>query len=236
MPGANNHKRQVRMTRFGHSTGVATGSGFLVPLGDSTMCKLRDIQPSPEEQFAEMEEPSEIRQVDYKPQLTEHELELVLDKLPPIEADMVWLWFHGKGQTDIATIFGMTQAAVSYRIMRATKRLQYFIQVQSLFTPEDIERDLRGEIRDLDVEILKVSWMCTSQTVTAKTLGMSQGRVRHRLFKCVRFTLPKIAAEDPKLEVYLRGFTSMLGHRSWNITREVPVWAAQQNKRAAALR
>lgn len=200
-----------------------SGTYFTVPISAHTLSILRAPGPSPEEMVAEAEDPTPERDGPLR-ELTDEQLGAVLAKLPPIEQDMIALWFRGKIQAEIAAMWGLTQAACSYRLMRAIARLRFFIEVHSLFTTEDVERDLNGEVSPLDLNILGTFWGCTSQTVTAQILGLTQGRVRHRLYKTVRDELPVLAARDPgKFGVYSRGFSNVLENRRWNIAREVPV-------------
>ena len=75
------------------------------------------------------------------PALKEHQLDLiqeVFDRLPPREADLIELYyFKGKKQTDIARIFNLTQAAISYRLKRAISRIHFLIEMP-VVTTEDL--------------------------------------------------------------------------------------------------
>jgi predicted transcriptional regulator len=104
----------------------------------------------------------------------------VLDRLPPREADLIRLYFfRAKRQTDIAEIFGVTQAAVSYRIQRALNRIRFLIEIPEV-SKETIYKDLCVLMSELDAKIYAEMFESTCQSEVATILGISQGRVRHR--------------------------------------------------------
>lgn len=105
----------------------------------------------------------------------------VIDYLPDREADLISLYFFfNKKQTDIAEIFGITQAAVSYRIRRAIERIKFLVEMPTL-TKEEIFDCLIGVFpTKTDVHIFQEMLDTTCQSETAERLGISQGRVRHR--------------------------------------------------------
>lgn len=77
----------------------------------------------------------------------------LLDRIPPIEADYIELsYVRGKSQRDIATIFGVTQQAVSYRLERAIDRIKYLLSI-----PQVTEEELRADLS----EILPTEVPCT---------------------------------------------------------------------------
>src|SRR5690554_5756458 len=54
----------------------------------------------------------------------------LLDRIPQREADLIYLYFiEKKRQADIATIFGVTQAAISYRLDRGIQRLKFLLEI-----------------------------------------------------------------------------------------------------------
>lgn len=66
----------------------------------------------------------------------------LLDRIPDRESDLIQLYFiHGKRQADIAEIFGVTQAAVSYRLDRGIKRIQFLLSI-----PQVLEEELRRDL------------------------------------------------------------------------------------------
>ena len=124
---------------------------------------------------------------------TEESLEKVervrnmLDLLPPREADFVDLYYFRQiNQTDIATIFGVSQPTVCYRLKRATSRIQFLLQLTPITRPE-LEEAVNGFLTDkLDAQIMILMWETTCQSEVAKRLGVTQGLVRHRFIRGVK--------------------------------------------------
>ena len=108
----------------------------------------------------------------------------VLNRLPDRETDLIKLYFfRDKKQTDIAEIFGITQAAVSYRIKRALSRIRFLVDMPNLdkFDVYEILIDIMPE--KLDAEIFREMYESTCQSEVAERLDITQGRVRHRFIK-----------------------------------------------------
>lgn len=176
----------------------------------------------------------------------------LLDRIPAREADLIFLYFiKKKRQADIATIFNVTQAAISYRLDRGIQRLKFLLQIPQV-TEEELRTDLltvfpaktacarcptapedgcpickdKGTIY-IDVEILVGMWITTCQSEVATKLGLTQGRVRHRFFKAVE-TLEEVAAKDGKYTPYQKIF-STVASKNFNILKEVslPQWAGR---------
>jgi len=152
----------------------------------------------------------------------------LLDKIPNREADIVYLYYiTKKKQADIAEIFGVTQAAISYRLDRGIQRIRFLLSI-----PQVTEEDMRGALpnvpfKQIDVDILVGMWQTTCQSEVATRLGLTQGRVRHRFFGAVRI-LEKRASEDQAFMKYHRVF-SAISHKNFNILREVklPQWQSR---------
>jgi len=108
-------------------------------------------------------------------------IKAVMDRLPAREADLVRLYFFlNKKQTDIAEIFNITQAAVSYRIKRALNRIRFLIEIPEV-TKDDLYADLLPVMpTKLDARIFAEMFESTCQSEVAEILDISQGRVRHR--------------------------------------------------------
>jgi hypothetical protein len=176
----------------------------------------------------------------------------LLDRIPEREADLIYLYFvHQKKQADIAAIFGVTQAAISYRLDRGIKRIKFLLSIPQV-TEEDLRRDLaevfpsrvgcprpgckkhddcpvckgEGGIR-VDVEILVGMWVTTCQSEVANRLSLTQGRVRHRFFKAVD-SLVEAADDNEKYRPYEQIF-SAIRLKKFNILREVklPQWSGR---------
>jgi DNA-directed RNA polymerase specialized sigma24 family protein len=139
----------------------------------------------------------------------------LLDHLPVIEADFIDLYFfrHVR-QTDIATIFGVSQPTVCYRLQRAIQRIKYLLEIPKL-DPVDIRTNLRGFFSDpMDVEVMVLMYETTCQSETAKRLGVTQGFVRHRFMRSTRQL-----CGHPTMKFYGNVFTAV--GENLNLLREV---------------
>lgn len=155
----------------------------------------------------------------------EAQIEPLLDRIPAREADLIKLYYiDKKRQTDIAEIFGVTQAAISYRLDRGLQRIKFLLSIPQV-TEQQLRKDLQVIFRDIDVDILVGMWQTTCQSEVAAQLGLTQGRVRHRFFKAVK-VLEARASIEPAYEPYCRIFSAIASKR-FNILREVklPQWA-----------
>jgi Sigma-70, region 4 len=176
----------------------------------------------------------------------EGRIEPLLERIPEREADLILMYFvHGKRQADIATIFGVTQAAISYRLDRGIKRIKFLLSIPQV-TKEDLYRDLphvmvwreqpdgtrmavypfqKKNNVGIDVDILVGMWETTCQSEVATRLKLTQGRVRHRFFKAVKI-LEDAAEENERFRPYHSIFSAIASKR-FNILREVklPQWA-----------
>ncbi len=148
-----------------------------------------------------------------------------LERIPEREADLLDLYFNKhKRQADIAEIFGVTQAAISYRLDRGLRRLKFLFVIPHV-TEEELRRDLPlVPFIQIDVDILVWMWVTTCQSEVASILKLTQGRVRHRFFKA-RDKLLLAAERDPKFEPYAKLYDHI--SHNFNILREVqlPQWA-----------
>lgn len=170
------------------------------------------------------------------------QIEELLDVIPERESDLLELYFiKGKKQAEIAAIFKVTQAAISYRIGRALHRIRFLLAAPKV-TDGDLARDLPeifpitpAEKRkakaqgiqltySLDVQILMLMRVLTCQSEVAARLNQTQGLVRHRFFAAIE-TLQKASDHDPKYAPYHLLF-SRIGE-NFNVLREVrlPQWA-----------
>lgn len=156
----------------------------------------------------------------------EAQVEPLLDRIPDREADLIYLYYiKKKRQADIAAIFEVTQAAISYRLDRGLQRIKFLLDI-----PQVGEDDLRRDLPDvfpqqIDVNILVGMWKTTCQSEVASLLGLTQGRVRHRFFKAVK-VLEEAAEKDERFQPYHEIF-SKISSKKFNILREVklPQWA-----------
>lgn len=108
-----------------------------------------------------------------------------LPRLPDREADLIELYFfYNKKQTEIAQIFELTQAAVSYRLKRALERLRFLMEMPDL-SAESIQQDLSSTFSEVDVQIFQEMFATTCQSEVANRLHISQGKVRHRFLNAL---------------------------------------------------
>jgi hypothetical protein len=150
-----------------------------------------------------------------------HEL---LPKIPEREADLIELYFEtGLKQAAIAQIFGVTQAAVSYRLERGIHRLKFLISL-----PQVTEEEMRADLpyvpfKKVDVDILVGMWVTTCQSEVATRLNLTQGNVRHRFFEAVKL-LEKRGSEEPKFTPYAQIFSSIANNFTILKFVELPQW------------
>lgn len=149
----------------------------------------------------------------------------LLDRIPGREADLILLYYIlRKKQADIAAIFEVTQAAVSYRLARGIKRLKFLLSIPQV-TEEDMRTDLSSLFSSRDVNILVGMWQTTCQSEVALRLSIPQSGVRHYFFRAVD-RLKGAAEEDSKYVPYEKIF-STIAAKNFNILRAVslPQWA-----------
>lgn len=110
----------------------------------------------------------------------------ILPLLPPREADFVELYYFLKlKQTDIATIFRVSQPTVCYRLQRAADRIKFLLSLPELEDGE-LERVFTEFLDDeKDVKIMVLMYETTCQSEVAKRIGVSQGLVRHRFIRTI---------------------------------------------------
>jgi DNA-directed RNA polymerase specialized sigma24 family protein len=156
----------------------------------------------------------------------ENQIKPLLNRIPEREADLIDLYYlHKKRQADIAVIFGVTQAAISYRLDRGLQRIRFLLSIPQV-SEEEMRRDLPDvPFKPIDVDILIGMWLTTCQSEVASRLGLTQGRVRHRFFGAVK-TLERKASEDSRFEPYSKIFVS-IASKNFNVLREVklPQWS-----------
>jgi DNA-directed RNA polymerase specialized sigma24 family protein len=112
-------------------------------------------------------------------------IEPLLVRIPPREADLVRLYYKfDMKQEQIAKIFNITQAAVSYRLARARRRIQFLFTIPVL-DKDVFESDLSELFSEQDREIMWRMYETTCQSKIAKQMGLTQGRVRHRFFRAL---------------------------------------------------
>lgn len=112
-------------------------------------------------------------------------IERFLARIPAREADLIKLYYHDRmKQEQIAKLFRITQAAVSYRLHRGIKRIQFLRTIPEL-EKKAFDIELGPKFSDQDREILWRMYETTCQSEIAKQMGLTQGRVRHRFFRAL---------------------------------------------------
>jgi len=202
-------------------------SGYVIPIDPSDFNRFpgydprdEDLEEEPEEVELNEEALNYLKGQDFHTKIAP-----LLERIPVREADIMQLYFlKEKRQADIAEIFEVTQAAVSYRLARGISRVRFLLDIPSV-TEEDLRRDLPKAFPDsTDVDILVGMWSITCQSKVAEVLNLNQGVVRHRFFKAVD-KLKSIAGEDETFEPYAKLY-ELLSSKNFNILHEVklPQW------------
>jgi DNA-directed RNA polymerase specialized sigma24 family protein len=127
-----------------------------------------------------------------------------LKRIPEREADLIQLYHQDKmKQEQIAKLFGITQAAVSYRLHRGIRRIQFLRTIPEL-EQEVFQDELSQNFCAQDMEILWRMYETTCQSEIAKRMGLTQGRVRHRFFRALQKLKDLIAEEAREKQIYLQ--------------------------------
>ena len=116
-----------------------------------------------------------------------------------------------KNQKDIAKMFGVTQGAISSRISRAKKRLEFLRDLPKLGDSE-LDDMLGSHFETIEIDIIKYMIMTTCQSKTAEIINekfglkdtkkrMTQVKVRHRFEKCLQI-LSDLRKNKPEMAKY----------------------------------
>jgi DNA-directed RNA polymerase specialized sigma24 family protein len=198
-----------------------SAAGYVIPVDPAELAN-RLIAPEPDEGGDSGGIDAFFADEDYESRIAP-----LLDRIPKREADLIYLYYiKRKRQADIAAIFEVTQAAISYRLDRGLKRIKFLLSIPQV-TEEEMRGDLGEVFTQIDVDILVGMWETTCQSEVASRLGLTQGRVRHRFFKAVE-QLKELADRDARYAPYGRIFTA-ISSKKFNILREVklPQWAGR---------
>ncbi len=197
-------------------------NGYVIPVDPSELANRFAADPFDDEPEEEEDE-DDISSM-FVSGSFEDRIAPLLNRIPQREADLIHLYYiQKKRQADIAEIFEVTQAAISYRLDRGLQRIKFLLSIPSV-TEEDLRADLPHVFKQIDVDILVGMWQTTCQSEVAKQLNLTQGRVRHRFFKAVK-TLKEAADRDPRFVPYHKIFAS-ISNKNFNVLREVilPQW------------
>jgi DNA-directed RNA polymerase specialized sigma24 family protein len=127
-----------------------------------------------------------------------------LERIPSREADLICLYHKDKmKQEQIAKLFGITQAAVSYRLHRGIRRIQFLRTIPEL-ERDQFELELGPKFCEQDREILWRMHETTCQSEIAKQMNLTQGRVRHRFFRALQKIKDLIADEAREKQVHIQ--------------------------------
>ncbi len=150
------------------------------------------------------------------------DVERFLHRVPPIEADFMRLRLDGLTQLQIATIFGVTQAAVSARLQKLAKRLQWLSTMPEL-VPADFKRDLGLVLTDREIEIMRSLYDTGSQGRTGEIFGITQGRVRDYFVRSLKSMRRAVEIGHPSSEAvrpYLTYFSDLTDNKHWALACE----------------
>lgn len=131
-------------------------------------------------------------------------IERHLERIPPREADLITLYYRDQmKQEQIARLFEITQAAVSYRLHRGIRRIQFLRTIPEL-DEDTFEQELGPKFTEQDMQILWLMYETTCQSEIAKRLSLTQGRVRHRFFRSLDRIKQLIHEEAKEAETTIR--------------------------------
>jgi DNA-directed RNA polymerase specialized sigma24 family protein len=203
-------------------------SGYVIPVDPAELAnRFAAPDPTPIEERERREREEDDAEIEALFSSEDYETVVLplLDRIPDREADLIYLYYGcGKRQADIAEIFDVTQAAISYRLDRGIQRMKFLLSIPTV-TEEDMREDLVEIFEQIDINILVGMWQTTCQSEVASKLKLTQGRVRHRFFKAVE-VLKGAAERDKKFYPYHKIFSS-ISSKNFNILRAVqlPQWS-----------
>lgn len=158
--------------------------------------------PEPEPEPEEPELPEDIRGVE--------DLDRYLNRIPPVEADVLDLLVRGKTQGDIAVVLDLTQGGVSYRLARAVERVRYARWLDSLgLSVERVVGAARAVGMRSAAETVGMIWELGGGVAVARARGVRQSSVT---YAWAAFRRRILATTGDELAVVRAWVT---GHR-WN--------------------
>jgi len=119
------------------------------------------------------------------------------ERLPEDEQRISRYWYIDKmNQKEIARIMGVTQGAISSRLSKIRRRVNFLKSLES-WNFSDVEQKLKEILPVFELELIKIFLHTTCQTETARQLNdifnlqgrqrMNQVKVRHRFNRCRKF-------------------------------------------------
>jgi DNA-directed RNA polymerase specialized sigma24 family protein len=113
-------------------------------------------------------------------------LQGVLRRLDPLDIRIVTLHLRGATQAEVASLVGLTQPSICYRLHQVNEKIRFLLDFPQI-DPKEMRSDLTPVLPDsMDVTILVMFLETTSQSLVAQRLGVSQGFVRHRIFRSMK--------------------------------------------------
>lgn len=149
-----------------------------------------------------------------------------LAAISPLEADLIELRARGCVERDLSVVFGMSQAAISYRYARGIDRIRYMQWRDSLGLDRwKMYPDLEAlGMNPVEVEVVIAIWETASTTETTRRLMLDGGQAKvSRIWKAFG---ARVANAGPRYEVYR---TWVAGHR-WYVMAELP-WPDERKQR-----
>lgn len=147
-----------------------------------------------------------------------------ISRLPQREQDLIEMYCRArKKQKEIAAFFGVTQGAVSHRLCRAIRRLEFLRDMPKV--EGDVAELLADHFDPFDIDVIQTMIETTCQSRTAAILNkrhrlrgdrqMTQVKVRHRFERAIS-KLSGLKDERPELAtvydlaVYVKGNLYMM--------------------------
>jgi DNA-directed RNA polymerase specialized sigma24 family protein len=166
----------------------------------------------------------------------------LLDELPPTDADIIELTLAGKEQWEIGVILGYTQAAISFRLQKAVRRLK-FLAGRPKYTREELAQKLSRVVKNSDknrvlspnrhpaflamhaypanysLEIMLCYWTTGSLSHTARELGLHDRTVRGR----IEAMISQIeSSEDPEMQRIAATYRQLQVGHGWMFRGNAP--------------
>lgn len=125
-------------------------------------------------------EPATIHDLDDEQLDNLDDLRQAMARLDPEDADILTLYFErGLDQDAIATIYGVTQGAISWRVQRAIWRLRFLLGLP-IKDRQEMENVVKRCVPDwVDQEIVMGLWVTTNQSEVRRRLGIDQSTIWH---------------------------------------------------------
>jgi hypothetical protein len=164
---------------------------------------------------------SEPKDVGFQSRLSWQMIEPLLGQMQPELADCLTMFYrHKMPQRAIGRLWGISQQAASWRILKAKAALRYLVVRRDAcgdFTLGDVRRDCRGVLNSVECLVLWNLHLTSCQEETAQRMGMRQNRVRLHYWTILE-----------KLEKHERLFryraSMLLLQQHWSVLRIVPIY------------